>query len=131
MKFNRFIWLPRILIILFALFCFYVSFHVFGWSGSSLHKIKEFVIYNIPTIVLLLILWFSRKYALWCGILLIIMGFVLTLLYHTYRHNFSFQSAHQIYNFLIRSVLPALAGLLLIITQFLPRKVVEKKEPAK
>jgi hypothetical protein len=129
MKFNRFIWLPRILLFLLVLFFFYISFHVFGWGGTGIHHIKLFVIHNIPTVILLLLLWFSRKNPLWSGILLIVIGFIFTLQYSTYKHNFNFITTKQTLNFLIRSVLPAFTGVLFIITQYLP-KVVEKKEPA-
>jgi hypothetical protein len=128
MKFHWFIWLPRIMLILLCLFFFIVSFHDFGWAGSFKHHIKEFVLYNIPTIVLLIMLWFSRKFPLWCGILLIVIGYIFTVQFHTYYHHFQFPSSHKTLVFLIKTATPAVAGLFLIITQFLPRKAVEKKE---
>jgi hypothetical protein len=128
MKFHWFIWLPRIMLILLCLFFFIISFHVFGWAGSFKHHIKEFVIYNIPTVVLLIMLWFSRKFPFWSGILLIIIGFVFTLLFHTYRHNFNFDTTHQALVFLIKSGVPALTGVLFMIAQFLHPKAIETKE---
>jgi hypothetical protein len=122
MKFHWFIWIPRILLILLVLFFFIVSFRVFGWQGSTLHKIKEFVIYNIPTVTLLLLLWLSKKNPLWCGILLIILGFIFTLYFRTYVHHFQFHTFRKFLNFDIRSVLPVFTGILFIIAQFLHPK---------
>jgi hypothetical protein len=110
MKHHWFIWFPRIMLILLCIFFFYISFHVFSWQGSSLHKIKEFIIHNISTVILLIILWLSRKYPSWCGLLLILLGYTFTLQYHTYRHHFNFVTSKQVLNFLIRSVWPILTG---------------------
>jgi hypothetical protein len=127
MKLHWFIWFPRVLLILLCLFFFYISTHVFGWYGSSLHLVKEFLIHSIPTILLLFSFWVSRKNPFWCGIILIILGYTFTLQFHTYRHHLSFETSKEALNFLIRSLLPILTGILFIITHYLKPKEIETK----
>ena len=53
---SKFIWLPRILAILFLLFLMLFSFDVFDMPGSLLEKIGGFIIHSLPSIILAVIL---------------------------------------------------------------------------
>ena len=53
---SKFIWLPRILAILFLLFLMLFSFDVFEMPGSLLEKIGGFIIHSLPSIILAVIL---------------------------------------------------------------------------
>ena len=59
---NRYLsWILRGLLLLIALFFMMFSFDVFSMDGTFVQKIGGFLIHNIFTIVLLLILWVSFK----------------------------------------------------------------------
>jgi hypothetical protein len=128
MKHHWFIWFPRVMLILLCLFFFYISTHVFGWYGSTLHIIKEFVIQSIPTILLLFSLWLSRKKPYCAGIILIILGYTFTVQYHTYKHRLNFETTKQVLDFLIRSILPIITGIFFMISKYLDKKEPGKKE---
>jgi hypothetical protein len=117
MKFHWFIWFPRVMLVLFSLFLVMFSLDIFNGPLLFIDKIEGFLLQNIPTISLLLILWLSWKLPMWCGFLLILVSFIFTFFFHTYR---------DIISFLLISCAPFLVGSMFIIVRYMRPKV--KKE---
>jgi len=59
-------WTPRILCILLALFLSFFSFDVFGLGTNAWKTALAFIMHNIPTIIIVLVLIFSWKRS-WLG----------------------------------------------------------------
>ncbi len=59
-------WTPRILCILLALFLSFFSFDVFGLGTKAWETALAFLMHNIPTIIIVLVLIFSWKRS-WLG----------------------------------------------------------------
>jgi hypothetical protein len=97
-------WLPRVLAILFALFIVLFSFDVFSADASISQKAVGFLMHNVPTIAILLLLAFSWKYEKWGGLLFVALGGFFFTVFHTY----------QLINFLLISFPPMLIGFLFI-----------------
>ena len=73
-------WIPRIAGILFALFLTVFSFDVFGQGEPVWKTAMAFIIHNIPTIVLLIVMYFSWRRS-WLGaIAFFVLGVVFFLL---------------------------------------------------
>jgi hypothetical protein len=113
MKFHWFIWFPRIMMLVFALFLVVFSFDVFGGNQIFLYKLEGFLIHTIPTIVLLMILWLTWKRPMWGGLLFILVSLLFTLFFHTYR---------QWTSFLIITGGPLLIGILFILVHYMKVK---------
>ncbi|PKN77751.1 MAG: hypothetical protein CVU48_10580 [Candidatus Cloacimonetes bacterium HGW-Cloacimonetes-1] len=62
MKHNWLFWIPRALILLFALFTMLFSFDVFNGYDPWYRIAQDFLIHNIPFFALMLILVISWKY---------------------------------------------------------------------
>jgi hypothetical protein len=121
MKFHWFIWFPRVMLIIFALFLIIFSLDSFSGSIPFIYKVEGFLLHNIPTITLLLILWLSWKRPMWGGFLLILVSLIFTFFFHTYR---------QLVNFLIITGAPFLVGLEFLIVHYMHPKIKEEpKEP--
>jgi len=72
---NRYLsWILRGLLLLIALFFMMFSFDVFSMDGTFVQKIGGFLVHNIFTIVLLLILWVSIKKEHLAGLSLLAMS---------------------------------------------------------
>lgn len=113
MKIEKIIyWLPRI--IMAVLICFFVLFSldVFSMEGTFLEKIVGFLMHNIPTFILILLLAFAWKKERIGGILFIILGIVFTFYFNTYQ---------RIDTFLLISFPPILAGALFILNGYKKR----------
>ena len=74
-----FIWIARILMILFILFLTMFSLDVFEMEGTLLAKLGGFVMHSIPSIVLAVVLAISWKKPLLGGILTLASAGALTL----------------------------------------------------
>lgn len=73
-------WIPRIFGIIFALFMMVFSFDVFGQGEPVWRTALSFIIHNIPTIVLLVVMIFSWKRS-WLGaIFFFVIGIVFFIL---------------------------------------------------
>jgi hypothetical protein len=71
---NRVVsWILRGFLLLFALFFMLFSFDVFSMDGSFLQKLEGFLVHNVFTICMLLILWLAWKHEHFAGLLLISM----------------------------------------------------------
>lgn len=82
---NRWFWVPVILIILIILFLALFSLDVFDPGVPFLKQILGFLIHNIPSIVLIILLFVSWKYPKIGGIIIIVFSLVLTVFFHTYQ----------------------------------------------
>ncbi len=69
-----FSWILRGLLLFVALFFMLFSFDVFSMEGTFLQKLGGFVIHNVFTIILLLILWTSLKREDLAGLVLLAMS---------------------------------------------------------
>ena len=80
---RKFIWLPRILAILFLLFLMLFSLDVFDMPGSLLEKLGGFIIHSLPSIILAVILILFWTNPLRSGIAFILYGIIFTLVFRT------------------------------------------------
>jgi hypothetical protein len=114
MKFHWFIWFPRIMLLIYAIFIVIFSSDVFGGQQIFITKLLDFLLHSIPTIVLLLILWLAWRKPMWGGLLIILVSLIFTVLFKTY---------HILIQFLMISICPFIIGLLFIIVHYMkPRK---------
>lgn len=67
----RFIWVPRILMVLFIIFLTLFSFDVFEMEGSIWTKVGAFVIHSVPSLVLAVVLVIAWRRPLIGGILVL------------------------------------------------------------
>lgn len=121
MKIHWFIWFPRFLLLLFSILLFMFNLDVFYGSKTYIYMIEFFLLHSIPAIVLLLILWLTWKKPMWCGILLLFVSFIFTVLYHTYEHFISF---------MLISGAPLLIGLMFLVVHYMHPKLPDKIDPA-
>ena len=77
-------WLPRVLVVLDI--CFYVllSFDVFSANVSLIKNITGFIVQNIPSLILLLILLVSWKKEKIGGVLFLLAAVAFTFFFKTY-----------------------------------------------
>ncbi len=85
MKFPWFIWIPRILIMLFIAFVALFSLDVFEGEASIWNKLLGLLIHNVPALLLLLTLILTWKHPLTGAIVFAVLMVVLTLLWQTYE----------------------------------------------
>lgn len=78
-KYSNTFWLPRVLGILFVCFLTMFSFDVFEMEGTVISKMVGFLIHNIPSIILILILRFS-----WTNELVGAMGFLIAAIVYVF-----------------------------------------------
>lgn len=72
---NRYIsWILRGFLFLVAMFFMLFSFDVFSMEGTFLQKLGGFLIHNLFTIFMLLVLWLALKRENLAGFLLIVMS---------------------------------------------------------
>lgn len=72
---NRYVsWFLRTLLLLVALFFMLFSFDVFSMDGTFVQKLGGFLMHNIFTLVMLLILWLAWKHENLAGILLLVLS---------------------------------------------------------
>lgn len=81
MKKKIFSWILRGLLLLVALFFMMFSFDVFSMEGSFFQKLGGFLIHNVFTIFMLLVLWLAWKRENLAGILLIVMSICMIFLF--------------------------------------------------
>jgi hypothetical protein len=81
MKFPWYIWIPRILLILLAIFMALFSLDVFEGDASAWNKLLGLLIHNIPSFVLLLGLLFTWKRPFWGGVFFVVLAIGWMLFY--------------------------------------------------
>jgi hypothetical protein len=86
MKHNWLFWLPRIFVILFALFTMIFSFDVFGMQAPWYRIALGFVIHNIPFFVLMLLLFLVWKRPAFGSIVFFLVMIPFALIVRTFGH---------------------------------------------
>jgi hypothetical protein len=80
MKRNRLFWIPRGLILLFALFTMLFSLDVFEINAPWYQFALGFIIHNFPVFAMLLILWISWKHpaisSIICYLLMVVFAYI-------------------------------------------------------
>ena len=85
MKIHNFIWIPRVLAIVFIVFLTLFGLDVFSGDAPFLEKLGGFFIHSIPSMILLLILFISWKKPLIGGSLFILFSIAFALYFRTFR----------------------------------------------
>lgn len=104
-KTRKFIWIPRILGIAFALFLMLFSFDVFE-NGVSMEALGGFLVHSLPSFLLLIFIALSWKTPAVTGVLFVLTALFFLAFFRTYDEWTSF---------LIISVLPAVIGILFFV----------------
>ena len=107
---GKFVWIPRVIMVLFILFLSLFSLDVFGGDAPLIQKIGGFLIHTIPSFMLAGILIIFWKRPLFNGIALIFAGTLFTIYFGTYDNIFSF---------LILTMTLVVCGILFIISHVL------------
>lgn len=118
-RFTWFIWVPRIFSLVFVLFFGLFALDVFESDASWWQQVGGFIIHQVPSVLLLLMLIVTWKHPFWTGIIFILLAIVFTVFFRTYD---SFLS------FLMISIPVFLAAVLFIIASF-KRKEQEYLKP--
>jgi len=103
---KRYLWIPRILSLIFIFILSLFAFDVFAIEASIFQQIGGFLIHLTPPAILLIILIFFWKKPLYSGFIYILVGIVFALLFNAYNN---------IYSLLLLSIVPAVLGILFII----------------
>ncbi len=110
MKVSPFIWIPRILTLLYIAFLMLFSVDVFFMEGPLLQKVGGFLIHNVPAFLFLLSLAITWKQPIWTAGLVFVCDFIITLLYGTFE-----EWSH----FLVFSIPPLFFALLFVVIYLL------------
>ncbi|MBU2213783.1 hypothetical protein KJ996_04055 [Patescibacteria group bacterium] len=78
-------WLPRILAILLIGFFFLMTLDVFSMGNSWQQAALEFLMHNIPTLLLLISLIVAWKKPRFAGVIFVLFAVGTVVFYHTYR----------------------------------------------
>jgi hypothetical protein len=105
MQFNKLIWIPRVLAIVFIAFLLLFGLDVFSGEGPFLNKLGGFFVHSIPALILILTLIIAWSRPLIGGCIFILGGIAFTIFFRTYR---SFPT------FLLLTVSLVLIGILFI-----------------
>ncbi|MFO7815222.1 MAG: hypothetical protein R6V14_05755 [Halanaerobiales bacterium] len=103
---KRYLWIPRVLSIIFIIILSLFALDVFSMETSIFQQIGGFLIQLTPPVILLIILIFFWKKPLYSGLSYILLGIIFALFFNAYSN---------IYSLLILSIVPAGLGILFII----------------
>ncbi len=115
---NKLIWIPRILTIVYALFLMLFSFDAFSGDSSLMLKILGFLIHNLPTVALILIIILTWKRTLIAGMLYLVAGLIFTIYFKTW------QQGLMVFGFI--SLPLFIVGTMFIISHFADKKTLKK-----
>ncbi len=110
---NKLLWIPRTLTIVFIVFLSLFSLDVFTDEGALLPMIGGFLIHNIPSFLLIIVLIISWKRPFISGMAFALFGLLSTIFFHTIRNLFSF---------LFISLLSVIIGGLYLLCYLTPKK---------
>jgi hypothetical protein len=113
MKFRWFIWIPRVLMIIFILFVMLFSLDSFGGDKTLGEQLLGFFIHNIPAFVLIITLILTWKRPFYGGVFFIMLAIFLTFFWSTYR---------MLPTFLIFTLVPLFAGFLFLFAHYCKKK---------
>lgn len=106
-KTFKLIWLPKTLSVLFILFFSLFALDAFNGNASFYDKFIMFLVHLIPSFIMIIFLVFSQKHPAISGWIFIILGFIFTFFFNTYR---------SLTIFLIISLPPIIIGILFLIS---------------
>ncbi len=109
---NFFVWIPRILSILVAIFLSIFAFDVFVENYSFTEKLVGYFFHMIPTLIVVVCLIVSWRFYLIGGVLYICAGIISVLIFNTYK---------EFVQFFIVSFPVFLIGCLFIVSFFIRR----------
>ena len=117
-------WTPRILCIIAILFISLFAADAFGHGGGFWKELGDFIIHLIPSIILLVFLIIAWKWELIGGIVLIVIGLIMTPI--IYSHNFAMNQNVGMSLIIIASItFPFIViGVLFIISHYMKKKQV-------
>ena len=118
-------WTPRILCIIAILFISLFASDAFGHGGGFWKELGDFIIHLIPSFILLVFLLIAWKWELIGGIVLTVIGLVMTPI--VYSHNFAMNQNVGMSLVVIASItFPFIVvGVLFIISYYMKKKQVE------
>jgi len=118
-------WTPRILCIIAILFISLFAADAFGHGGGFWKELGDFIIHLIPSFILLVFLIIAWKWELIGGIVLIVIGLIMTPI--IYSHNFAMNQNVGMSLIVIASItFPFIVvGVLFIISYYMKKKQVE------
>ena len=118
-------WTPRILCIIAILFISLFAADAFGHGGGFWKELGDFIIHLIPSFILLVFLIIAWKWELIGGIVLTVIGLVMTPI--VYSHNFAMNQNVGMSLVVIASItFPFIVvGVLFIISYYMKKKQVE------
>ena len=118
-------WTPRILCIIAILFISLFAADAFGHGGGFWKELGDFIIHLIPSFILLVFLIIAWKWELIGGIVLIVIGLIMTPI--IYSHNFAMNQNVGMSLVVIASItFPFIVvGVLFIISYYMKKKQVE------
>ena len=120
MKMPMFIWIPRILVMLFALFTVVISFDAFGGAGSLWSKLGAFIVHNIFFFILSFILIATWSKPLIAGVLFIVFAIAIVIVFHARWSGISY---------LLIGAPPLVVGLLFIAAHFMIKRTMRETTP--
>lgn len=106
---HKFIWIPRILAIIFILFISVLSLDVFSMEDTFLRMVVGLFVHLLPFLFLLAMLIVFWKQPRYCGYVFLFLGIVFTLFFKTYL---------RVDVFLLISFPPLLIGVLFVVAHF-------------
>lgn len=109
----KFIWIPRILMIVFIVFFSMFSLDAFGGDAPFLDQLAGFLIHMLPSFVMILFLILSWNHPVTAGYIFIILGVVFTFFFETYE---------RLPNLLTISLTPVITGLLFLVPSMVKKK---------
>lgn len=109
----KFIWIPRLIAIVFILFLMMFSFDVFAMEDTILEKVVGFIIHSLPSLLIIVILVLNWNNPFRSSLIFLILAVLFTLMFKTFR---------RIDTFIFISVPPLLVGLLFLLTNKLQKK---------
>jgi len=113
-------WAARILSVLFIAFLTLFSFDVFGEGTGLGQEILAFLLHNVPSFVLIILLIVAWKHELAGGVMIALVGLAAS----AYFFSLNYARSHSVSTGLRAAVIGApfvVVGLLFIISHFLPR----------
>jgi len=111
MKTTWMIWIPRVLVLLIALFWAVFSLDVFEGNAPFSQKLLDLLIHNLPSFILLFVLALTWNRAFWAGILFALVTIATVIFFG--------RTATPLPTFLITTLPAALISLLFFLARYL------------
>lgn len=89
MKFKWYIWIPRVLIIVIALFMMLFSLDILEMKLTFWMKLLGLLVHNLPSLILFIILLFTWKRPFWAGLIFLFSGISLSVIFYVFFRKYS------------------------------------------